>query len=196
MRRTLNPTEFGTMTGPPNASGPSIAKPGRGAGLRAWPLPAWIPDCICGKKIVERVRVDLGQTQPPKARILKSRGCDAMTGSGRPPRGGSGKSRRDTALAQNCRHRTAPWDMTRRNIDEGRRTTASNKAKLGLPRPPQPQDSSRGLCGGVAAVLIVHLVAPAQRSKLNPPLRSARKRNSAERIFTSASNSPRHRGVR
>ena len=47
---------------PLNASALLIAKPGRAAELRAWPLPAWILDCICGKKIVERVRVDLGQT--------------------------------------------------------------------------------------------------------------------------------------
>ncbi len=52
-------------------------------GLRAWPLPAWIRDCIPGKKVMEAIGSDLGQAPLRRISMLKSRARNGMTGAGR-----------------------------------------------------------------------------------------------------------------
>ena len=39
------------MTGPQRAAALLIGKRSRAAGLRAWPLPPWMLDCICAKDV-------------------------------------------------------------------------------------------------------------------------------------------------
>lgn len=49
------------------------------AGLRAGPLPARIPDRICGKKIVEVHQVEQGCMSPQRTRMRKADACDRMS---------------------------------------------------------------------------------------------------------------------
>ena len=58
-------------------------KPSVAVGLRAWPLPAWIRDCIRGKKVMEAIGSDLGQAPLRRISMLKSRARNGMTGAGR-----------------------------------------------------------------------------------------------------------------
>ena len=57
-------------------------KPSVAAGFRVWRPAAWIRDCICGKQVVDGLRLDRGHTLLLGAHILKSSTCDMTTGTG------------------------------------------------------------------------------------------------------------------
>ena len=87
--RTLpiwKPADSYTMTDALDAAELLPGKTQRGRRV-AW-FGGWPPGYaigICGKEVVEAVRIDAGQTRPPSSGMLKSRGCDAMTGGWREP---------------------------------------------------------------------------------------------------------------
>ena len=48
------------MTDPPRLIAPLPGNPNVADGLRAWLLPAWIRDCICGKEVAHERMEELG----------------------------------------------------------------------------------------------------------------------------------------
>ena len=70
------------MTDLPSLAARLVGKPSVALGLRVCSLAAWMRNCKSGKKVVEGVRMDTGQTRPPRSELLKSRGCDTTTGVG------------------------------------------------------------------------------------------------------------------
>ena len=86
------------------------------AGLGVAPLPARMPDRIAGKNVVEAVRIDLGQTQTPSARMFKSRFSDTMKGA----RGGfsrwSSESKNGNGLGTLGSNRRMPVGKKGRNM--------------------------------------------------------------------------------
>ena len=77
----LNPGDFYTMTDTLQDPRPSLGRPKATAGLGTTPRPGRMQHRVFGKKVVEAVRIDAGQTLLPGSGMLKSRGCDAMTGA-------------------------------------------------------------------------------------------------------------------
>ena len=75
------PADYDTMTDPPGFTALLPGNPNVTEGLWAWLLPSWIRDCISGKEVMEALRIDAGQTRSPRSGVLKSRGCDTMTGA-------------------------------------------------------------------------------------------------------------------
>ena len=73
--------DYDTMTDLPGFTALLPGNPNVTDGLRAWLLPSWIRDCISGKEVMEALRIDAGQTRSPRSGVLKSRGCDTMTGA-------------------------------------------------------------------------------------------------------------------
>ena len=63
---------------------------------------------LIGKEVVEAVRIDAGQTRPPRSRMLKSRGCDAMTSAGGSFSGRSSESRDRNGLGKSDPDRCTP----------------------------------------------------------------------------------------
>ena len=88
------------MTDTLDAADGLTGKPNVAAGFRAWHRPVSMLNRISGKKVVEAVRLDLGQTEPPRAGVLKSCGCDAKTGAGGSFSRGSSDSRERNGLAR------------------------------------------------------------------------------------------------
>ena len=54
------PADCDTITGALAAAAVLPSKPSMAAGLRAWRLGVWIPDGICGKKVVEVHQIEHG----------------------------------------------------------------------------------------------------------------------------------------
>ena len=103
MTDTLDATEG--VTGKPNVA----------AGFRAWHRPISMLNRICGKEVVEAVRIDAGQTRPPRSGMLKSRGCDAMTGADGSLSRRSSESRERNGLGRTDPDRCTPLGKTGRN---------------------------------------------------------------------------------
>ena len=99
-------------------------------GLRGEPVPVSMPGCIRGKKVVEEVRIDLGQMRPPRSAMLKSRGCDAMTGAGGSFSGRSSESRERNGLGRSDPDRCTPLDKTGRNMRAGEKRTVSDTGQI------------------------------------------------------------------
>ena len=85
------------------------------AGSRAGPLPTGMPNRISGKEVLEAIRIDAGQTRPPRSGVLKSRGCDAMTGAGGSLSGRSSESRERNGLGRSNPDRCTPLGKKSRN---------------------------------------------------------------------------------
>ena len=110
------PADYDTMTDPPGFTALLPGNPNVTDGLWVWLLPSWIRDCISGKEVVEAVRIDAGQTRPPSSGMLKSRGCDAMTGAGGSLSGRSIELRERNSLGRSDPDHCTPLGKTSRNM--------------------------------------------------------------------------------
>ena len=124
--------------------GPCMTGGGRGPGSRAvGEKPSRV--CRAGHRsvLVRRRRTaaechdfgpaeESGQSVPVRSGMLKSRGCDTMTGAGGSFLGWGSESRERNGLGRSASGRCAPIGKTSRNMNEGRRTTAFGKGQARL----------------------------------------------------------------
>ena len=111
---------------------PAAEKTQRGCRVAAWRLAAWMRDCITGKQVVEAVRIGAVQTRPMRSGVLKSRGCDAMTGAGGSLSGRSSESWERNGLGRSDPDRCTPQGKTDRNLSDGRETTVFCTSQIDL----------------------------------------------------------------
>ena len=77
-----------------------------------------------------------GQSVPVRSGMLKSCGCDAMTGAGGSFLGWGSESRERNGLGRSASGRCAPVSKSSRNIFEGRKTRLSGTNRVGVDQRP------------------------------------------------------------
>lgn len=125
-----NPADSYAMTGSLPDAGLAPGRAQRSAGLMNARLPVWMPDPVCGKKVVEAFRIDQRRPQPRRNDRLKLRDFDWVIGVEGWVLGPDAELRQDTSPTGPERNLVVPLGKQCKSMGGGGSTAHGKNCRL------------------------------------------------------------------